>query len=52
MSKFSFLAIDHVQLAMPPGEESTARHFYADLLGIGGDSQARAVGPARRLLVC
>ena len=34
MSEFSFLAIDHVQLAMPPGEESTARHFYADLLGM------------------
>jgi catechol 2,3-dioxygenase-like lactoylglutathione lyase family enzyme len=32
MSDFSFLAIDHVQLAMPPGEESTARRFYADLL--------------------
>ena len=34
MSEFSFLAIDHVQLAMPPGVESTARHFYADLLGM------------------
>jgi catechol 2,3-dioxygenase-like lactoylglutathione lyase family enzyme len=34
MSEFSLLAIDHVQLAMPPGEESTARHFYADLLGM------------------
>jgi catechol 2,3-dioxygenase-like lactoylglutathione lyase family enzyme len=34
MSEFSFLAIDHVQLAMPPGEESTARQFYADLLGM------------------
>ncbi len=22
------LAIDHVQLAMPPGEEPKARHFY------------------------
>ena len=32
MSEFSFLAIDHVQLAMPPGEESKARRFYADLL--------------------
>jgi len=26
-------AIDHVQLAMPPGEEDKARAFYADLLG-------------------
>ena len=34
MSEFSFLAIDHVQLAMPAGEESTARHFYADVLGM------------------
>jgi catechol 2,3-dioxygenase-like lactoylglutathione lyase family enzyme len=34
MPEFSFLAIDHVQLAMPPGEESTARQFYADLLGM------------------
>ena len=29
-----FTAIDHVQLAMPPGEEDTARHFYRDLLGM------------------
>lgn len=28
------LAIDHVQLAMPPGEEAKARAFYTDLLGI------------------
>jgi catechol 2,3-dioxygenase-like lactoylglutathione lyase family enzyme len=34
MRDFSFLAIDHVQLAMPPGKEATARHFYADLLGM------------------
>lgn len=26
--------IDHVQLAMPEGEEARARHFYAELLGI------------------
>jgi len=29
----SFLAIDHVQLAMPAGEEETARKFYSDVLG-------------------
>ena len=29
-----FIAIDHVQLAMPVGEEKTARRFYADLLGM------------------
>ena len=27
-------AIDHVQLAMPAGEEAKARAFYADLLGL------------------
>ena len=29
-----FTAIDHVQIAMPPGGEDTARHFYRDLLGM------------------
>jgi catechol 2,3-dioxygenase-like lactoylglutathione lyase family enzyme len=27
-------AIDHVQLAMPPGKEAEARAFYKDVLGI------------------
>ncbi len=27
-------ALDHIQLAMPPGREAEARAFYADLLGI------------------
>jgi catechol 2,3-dioxygenase-like lactoylglutathione lyase family enzyme len=27
-------AIDHVQLAMPPGGEDAARAFYRDLLGL------------------
>jgi len=27
-------AINHVQLAMPPGGEAAARQFYGDLLGI------------------
>jgi catechol 2,3-dioxygenase-like lactoylglutathione lyase family enzyme len=27
-------AIDHVQLAMPAGEEARARAFYGDLLGV------------------
>lgn len=27
-------ALNHVQLAMPPGEEDAARHFYAGILGI------------------
>jgi catechol 2,3-dioxygenase-like lactoylglutathione lyase family enzyme len=29
-----FAAIDHVQLAMPAGQEEKARKFYADLLGM------------------
>jgi catechol 2,3-dioxygenase-like lactoylglutathione lyase family enzyme len=29
-----FAAIDHVQLAMPAGEEERARRFYRDLLGM------------------
>jgi len=29
-----FVVIDHVQLAMPAGEESAARKFYSDLLGM------------------
>lgn len=29
-----FLAFDHVQLAMPKGEEVKARAFYRDLLGM------------------
>jgi catechol 2,3-dioxygenase-like lactoylglutathione lyase family enzyme len=28
------LSIDHIQLAMPPGEEQKARDFYAGLLGL------------------
>lgn len=30
----TILAIEHVQLAMPAGEEEAARGFYRDLLGI------------------
>ena len=29
-----FTAIDHVQLAMPPDAEDSARRFYGDLLGM------------------
>ncbi len=29
-----FIAIDHVQLAMPVGEEEAVRRFYRDLLGM------------------
>ncbi|MGA8606234.1 MAG: hypothetical protein WB616_05030, partial [Candidatus Sulfotelmatobacter sp.] len=30
----SFITIDHVQLAMPPGGEQKARDFYEGLLGM------------------
>jgi hypothetical protein len=29
-----FVAIDHVQVAMPKGEEETARRFFSALLGM------------------
>ena len=29
-----FAAIDHVQLAMPKGEEAAARRFYCEVLGM------------------
>lgn len=34
MAQNPFTAIDHVQLAMPAGEEEKARTFYRDLLGM------------------
>lgn len=34
MAAAPFTSIDHVQLAMPSGEEDTARRFYRDLLGM------------------
>jgi catechol 2,3-dioxygenase-like lactoylglutathione lyase family enzyme len=33
-SNTPFVAIDHVQLAMPSGEEERAREFYSGLLGM------------------
>jgi catechol 2,3-dioxygenase-like lactoylglutathione lyase family enzyme len=30
----TLLRLDHVQLAMPPGGEDEARHFYAERLGL------------------
>ncbi len=30
----SLLQLDHIQLAMPQGEEDAARSFYAALLGL------------------
>ncbi len=34
MGENPFSAIDHVQLAMPAGQEDAARKFYRDLLGM------------------
>lgn len=34
MKQTPFSTIDHVQLAMPAGEEDVARHFYRDLFGM------------------
>jgi catechol 2,3-dioxygenase-like lactoylglutathione lyase family enzyme len=34
MSDDPFSAIDHVQLAMPPGEEAKARRFFGEILGM------------------
>ena len=34
MDAAPFIAIDHFQIAMPPEEEETARHFFGDLLGM------------------
>lgn len=31
---FTFIAIDHVQLAMPPGEEPAAVDYFVGLLGM------------------
>ena len=33
-AKTTWLAIDHVQLAMPVGQEDVARRFYSGVLGI------------------
>jgi 4-hydroxyphenylpyruvate dioxygenase-like putative hemolysin len=34
VDRYPFTAIDHVQLAMPTGEEDRARAFYCTLLGM------------------
>lgn len=32
--RFEIVALDHVQLAMPPGAEAQAERFYAGVLGL------------------
>ena len=39
MGRAEIVALDHVQLAMPPGQEDVARAFYCGLLGM--DEQAK-----------
>lgn len=39
----TILALDHVQLAMPPGREAEARAFYAELLGLTERDKPRAL---------
>jgi catechol 2,3-dioxygenase-like lactoylglutathione lyase family enzyme len=34
MDQFQILGLDHVQLAMPAGQEHVARAFYSDVLGL------------------
>ncbi len=34
MGDFQILELDHVQLAMPDGQEHLARAFYSDVLGL------------------
>ena len=34
MAEFRILGLDHVQLAMPPGQEALAREFYSGTLGL------------------
>ncbi len=33
-ARTNFVALDHVQVAIPPGEEAKARAFYVDVLGM------------------
>ncbi len=33
-SRMKIISIDHIQIAIPPGEEEQARTFYADVLGM------------------
>ena len=39
----TFLALDHVQLAMPRGEEDAARRFYIDALGLEEEAKPAAL---------
>lgn len=43
---FSFAAIDHVQLAIPPGGEQQVRAFWGELLGLAELPKPPALAPA------
>lgn len=45
MSDPMILAIDHVQLAMPPQQEDRAREYYRDLLGLQEVPKPEALAP-------
>lgn len=44
-AEFSFAAIDHVQLAIPPGGEQQSRAFWGDLLGLTELPKPPALAP-------
>lgn len=39
MGQFQILGLDHVQLAMPAGQEHVARAFYSDVLGLAEEQK-------------
>ncbi len=41
----SFVAIDHVQVAIPPGSEDRCRAFYVDILGLREIEKPEALKP-------
>ncbi|HML01312.1 MAG TPA: VOC family protein [Acidimicrobiales bacterium] len=43
MAQFRLSAVDHVQLAMPPGGEDEAERFYRDLLGLARQEKPPAL---------
>jgi len=43
MAQFRLSAVDHVQLAMPPGAEGEAERFYQDLLDLARQEKPPAL---------
>lgn len=44
-------SLDHLQLAMPPGQEENARAFFRDLLGMTEDPKPEPLASRGGLLV-